>query len=572
MFHINLNFICLFLLLVGNITNIKAVNLNRKTYEISDSIFANPERGLQKYSITDANYYTNAGYSNLNKSELVSWRTGTDKVTVIFRYFLLDAYLEQEIPSIYLENIQNDFNIIRDAGLKCLARFSYSNEQSTSPQQPIKSILLKHIGQLGLILESNKDIILTHQAGFLGTWGEWYYTNSTEFGSDGSITSAQWDARKEIIDSMLASTPKEIPVQVRYPEIKKRMYGTTLLNETTAYQNSANARIGFFNDAFLNNWGDMGTFSVDSELENPVGTEDYVYLSNETKYVPMSGETNGVNAPRTNGDNALLEMDSSNWTSLNRDYYTANWNNWITSGHYDSILKGLGYRFVMKSSSFEVNNEKLSVTIQLENVGFARLFKKRGAYIILINNESSDEYKLKLSSDPRTWESEVSIDEILSLSSVPVGVYDCYLVLPDSDSLLAQRPEFSIRLANKDIWEETLGYNNLNQQITVTTTSIIQSSGNDNSEALFIQNYPNPFRESTEINFYSSKSSNVSVNIYTLSGKLVKVLIDNKVRSGWSKVTWVGTDEMNKKVTSGIYLLKIKADNKTNFRRLILAE
>jgi hypothetical protein len=56
---------------------------------------------------------------------------------------------------------------------------------------------------------------------------------------------------------MLAHTPVEIPIQVRYVGIKQTMFGTTPLNSSTAYQNTPNARIGFYNDAFLNDYGDQ---------------------------------------------------------------------------------------------------------------------------------------------------------------------------------------------------------------------------------------------------------------------------------------------------------------------------
>jgi len=157
------------------------------TYTSSDEIIANPQRGLQKYSISYTSYHTTDNYTNLNATTLAGWRTGADRVSVLFRYFLLDAYLDSAISTRYLANIRLDFARIRTAGLTCLVRFSYSNAESTAPQQPPLSRILEHIAQLAPVLEENKDIIIAHQAGFLGTWGEWYYTNSTEFGTDGTI-------------------------------------------------------------------------------------------------------------------------------------------------------------------------------------------------------------------------------------------------------------------------------------------------------------------------------------------------------------------------------------------------
>ena len=47
------------------------------------------------------------------------------------------------------------------------------------------------------------------------------------------------------------------------------------------------------------------------------------------------------------------------------------------------------------------------------------------------------------------------------------GRYDLLLDLPDPYPSIAQRPEYSIRLANEDCWEEKTGYNKLNVSVVV---------------------------------------------------------------------------------------------------------
>lgn len=526
---------------------------NSVNYTESFDIIANPERGLQKYSITNNDYNSNANYSNIDESVITGWRTGTEKVTVIYRYFMLSAFLNSNISQTFLDNIQIDFNRIRNAGLKCIVRFAYTDKISSSPQQPVKSQILTHINQLSSVLEINKDVILSHQAGFIGTWGEWYYTSSAEFGSEGKISSAQWQNRKEIVEAMLNATPVGIPIQVRYPAIKKTMYGSSQLNESTAYKNTANARIGFFNDAFLNNWGDMGTYSVGGENQNPVGTADYNYLSNETKYTLMTGETNGVKAPRTDGANAVYEMGLTNWTTLNRDYFTQNWTNWISSGHYNEILRRLGYRFVLRNSEFVMNDKSLSVEINLDNVGFARPVKYRDVYLVLKNSSTDSVHSFSLNStDIRTWETSVSIHQVFDLTGLPKGSYNCYLNLPDTAFRLNARPEYSIRLANDDVWENTSGYNQLNQTVEISSVS--------SNKAIFGQAediivYPNPtdgylFIKSDRV------SGPFSISTFNIPGKIV----DKKNVEGMGQP---GAEIMIdiSDYTRGIYFLKINQNH-----------
>jgi len=505
-------FVILFLIAAQTFLFSQTIN-----YTPSNNIIANPERGLQKYSITASNYATTPGANNFSVGTLNTWKTGADKVTVVYRYFLLDAFLSSDINATYLSNVQTDFDNARTAGVKIIVRFSYSNAQGATAQQPIKSQILTHISQLSGILNNNKDIIFSHQAGFIGTWGEWYYTNSTEFGTDGNISTAQWANRKDIVDAMLIATPIEIPIQVRYAQIKTNLYGNTQLTEQTAYQNTANARVGFFNDAFLNDYGDQGTYSISNQCENPVGSTDYDYISNETKFLPMTGETNGLNncnnGIRTTGANALNELDLTNWTTLNRDYYIPFWDQIISSNDYDTILKNLGYRFILNSSTISPNNTTFDLALNLSNVGFARPFKQRNVYLVLKNTSTNAITTQLINTDIRTWENTVSITHNFSLGSP--DTFQLYLWLPDSESLLETNPDYSIQMANSGTWEAATGYNDLLQTVSENTLGINPFSLNTN-----ISIYPNPV--SDFINIQLKNADSETIEILNLHGQLIK--------------------------------------------------
>ena len=440
-------------------------------YDVSSDIIPNPERGLQKYSITASNYSWFEEANNLSVDTLKSWKNSPNRVTVVYRYFMLDAFLENDINLIYLNNIQGDFDNIRTAGLKVIVRFSYSDRQGSRPQQPSKAQILSHISQLSPILNKNKDVIFSIQAGFIGTWGEWYYTNSTEFGTKDDISDEQKENRKDIINAILSTTPIEIPIQVRYVWIKNKLYKYPQLNDTTAYQNTPNARIGFYNDAFLNDWGDNGTYSVSDSCSNPIGTDDYLYLSNETKYLPMTGEINGINGcgkgeevHRTTGANAIKEMDLTNWTTLNRDFDTTFWEQVIASNHYDEIVKNLGYRFILESSILKSNGKRVDLTLNVKNVGYARAFKHRNVYLVLRNTRTNDTTKYLINTDIRKWGDSISPIKH-SFELVLSGSFRLYLWIPDKEESLSSNPDYSIRFANSNMWEEITGFNDLGLNI-----------------------------------------------------------------------------------------------------------
>ncbi|MDG5766258.1 DUF4874 domain-containing protein [Balneolales bacterium ANBcel1] len=534
------------------------------TYQESDDIIANPERGLQKYSITNSSYYTNTDYSNITVSSIAGWRTGPEKVTVIYRYFLLGDYMETEISENYLDNIQIDFDRIREAGLKCLVRFSYTNRQSSDPQQPVKELILQHIEQLAPILEKNKDVIVAHQAGFIGTWGEWYYTNSAEFGTDGSISAAQWENRKEVVDAMLTATPLDIPVQVRYPQVKITMYGSTPLTEETAYTDTPQARIGFYNDAFLNVWGDMGTYRNAGQHGNPSGTSDYSFLANETRYLPMSGETNGLNPPRTDGENALLEMDMTNWSIINRDYHGDVINGWINTGHLETMLKYLGYRFVLRQATFAQAEEGFEVTLDIENTGYARPFRERKAWLIVRNLFTSDEQAYEVPGDVRTWEDEVRVVIPVDATLLPDGLYEVHLHMPDL--LLEDRPEYAIRLANDQVWDSEKGTNFLGI-IEIADSGLEVSAESEETyhpDGIRLhQNYANPFNPATTVRFELDQQGPVRLTVHDLAGRLVTVLKDGHFPAGEHHAVWNASD-----VSSGVYVIRLSAGGGT---RSILA-
>lgn len=74
------------------------------------------------------------------------------------------------------------------------------------------------------------------------------------------------------------------------------------------------------------------------------------------------------------------------------------------------------------------------------------------------------------------------------------------------------------------------------------------------------QNYPNPFNPETTIEFTLPVEESVTLSIYDLNGRLVKHLIAGEPYSkGTFRVAWDGTDDMGKRVASGMYFARMRA-------------
>ncbi|MCG6913656.1 T9SS type A sorting domain-containing protein [bacterium BMS3Abin03] len=101
------------------------------------------------------------------------------------------------------------------------------------------------------------------------------------------------------------------------------------------------------------------------------------------------------------------------------------------------------------------------------------------------------------------------------------------------------------------------------------------STGVDDIELLpnrfsISQNYPNPFNPETRIQYYIPERSIVKMQIYDITGRLVKNLSDMEQDAGSHIVEWSGKDNSGHKVASGIYFLKFTAGAYTNTVKMML--
>ncbi|SUZ80013.1 uncharacterized protein METZ01_LOCUS32867 [marine metagenome] len=73
------------------------------------------------------------------------------------------------------------------------------------------------------------------------------------------------------------------------------------------------------------------------------------------------------------------------------------------------------------------------------------------------------------------------------------------------------------------------------------------------------QNYPNPFNPNTTIEYTVPINRKVSIHVYNITGQLVKTLVDNQlVTSGTHKVVWNGKNNLDRKVSTGMYLYSLE--------------
>ncbi|MCB0064582.1 MAG: DUF4832 domain-containing protein [Caldilineaceae bacterium] len=313
-------------------------------------------------------------------------------------------------------------------------------------------------------------MIALMQAGFIGVWGEWYYTD--HFVDDPStpwiVSSARHADRLEVLEKILTILPPSRMTQVRYPHGKQAMLNTTTpLSTAQAYSNSTAARTGSHNDCFLASDTDYGTFR-DGQIET-----DKTYLAAETQFLPMGGESCNPNPPRSQCPTATTELARFHYSFFNREYHPTVYNSWVTGGCIGNIQRQLGYRLVLTEGTYSnlvQAGGPLDFHLVLQNGGYAAPFNPRPVKLILRNQQSGTIYTIPLAVDPRRWwaESTITLDETPGLpTEIPAGDYDLLLHLPAPEASIQARPEYAMRLANSGLWESETGYNRLNHTVTI---------------------------------------------------------------------------------------------------------
>ncbi len=91
-----------------------------------------------------------------------------------------------------------------------------------------------------------------------------------------------------------------------------------------------------------------------------------------------------------------------------------------------------------------------------------------------------------------------------------------------------------------------------------------------NSSALLLDLYPNPFTEQTTISFSLQEDAPVSIEVFSVYGARVAILLDKALKAGNHSFHWNGTDDKGNRLTSGIYLFNLKTGSANVTKKVIL--
>lgn len=426
------------------------------TYTPSNEFFANPERGFLIQT-----YYTSSNLSSTLSANTVQKNRQNEHITLYLHSYYLTDYLESDIHPDFLARMERNFQALREGGGKVVLRYSYKSDDSESakPWDATPEWMARHIDQLAPYWEEYADVILCLQAGFIGVWGEWYYTSNFPFSP---TTDQQFEPRWKVLNQLLEALPDNRQLALRTPAFKMRylkMHGEDVspLSANEAYQPTAKARLCGHNDCFVASTTDYGTYESEA---------DRAFWAEDTRYTLMGGET-CAECELSNGSNAIKEMEKYHWTYLNRDYHQGVLDSWESDGSMNEVKRRLGYRFVLDRATFSVQqaeSKTCQVELTIRNIGFAALANARDVELVLVNkNNPTEKYVYPQPVDPRFWmPGETTMVKLSAdMADTMEGTYQVYLNLPDPYPTLHENPRFSIRLANMNMWKDATGYNYL---------------------------------------------------------------------------------------------------------------
>ena len=157
----------------------------------------------------------------------------------------------------------------------------------------------------------------------------------------------------------------------------------------------------------------------------------------------------------------------------------------------------------------------------------------------------------------------VTVGNLEEITPLEVG-FEPWLVSPDT-GIVYNVTVVAMHESDGNAYNDTL------RTVTRATFDPIADSGDMVLPPVFLgQCYPNPFNPSTTIRFGLSERMHVRLQIYDVSGRLVRTLVDGMRSEGEHFERWDGADSAGRTVASGVYFYRLDAGSFTETKKMVL--
>jgi len=338
------------------------------------------------------------------------------------------------------------------------------------------------------------------------------------------------------------------------------LFSLSFVNVNTGYACGRSNYIRKTTNAGIN-WFTYNAPSYSNQNYNAIS-----FLNEQTGYI---GGRYGMRAKTTNGginwvlfDTAYAAIDALYFFDVNTGFMTD-----AMSGIYSTTNGGLNWSYRIQTDTNGVGYDFCSISFTNDSTGYMLGATYYSAVIMKTTNKGIDwrvvntypsemasVFALKnsnyvyvggslpyvsYSTDAgKTWRNTQNIPS-------PAEIYGIYFLDPNTGYSCGTSAE---------VFRTTNGGVGIHNISTETPSSFSLS-----------QNYPNPFNPVTKIKFSIPNHSNVKLEIYDVSGKLVQLLVDEKLHVGTYEAYWDASS-----MPSGTYFCRMTNEKFTKTIKLIL--
>ena len=432
----------------GHITNIDEVN-----YEVN-------------HSVEEISSYDSGSHFNLINLEVdlsaFSGRVNKSKSDIALTENHLKE-LEAVLDSLY-ENEKT--TVIRFAYDPDFSEKLVSYEEGGKTYKACEPLdfqnILDAVDIICLVLKRHLEVITALQCGMLGPWGEMHTTFYAESSKDGKPRGYLVEVMKEFMKGLKGC---DLPLLVRQPQFiycyltDSAAYDVRFIPPAKNFSYGDDLyRLGIYNDAYLADEGDSGTFVTDNGRDAEIA-----FLAPYTNHTPYGGELIGLYSLKdgiSQLQNVHLSFLNIGWNEaclkkLNSSAFT-----YDGGTIFNYLLTYMGYRYLITSSSFDYyqGGKELGIKIAVKNEGLANLpyHRKKTVklYFIPCGSEiTGNENYVEGKGDLFAGQAEMSFKA--DISTLASGTYEVYAAFCDEDS-----GKYALRFANEG-WNEKLRANKI---------------------------------------------------------------------------------------------------------------
>jgi hypothetical protein len=295
-------------------------------------------------------------------------------------------------------------------------------------------------------------------------------------------------ARATLVKGILETTPENIKVAIRYPDYLEELL------ENDIFTLSEKNRLGVQNTGIAQSENNGATYIVPDIQTAKRYVHELTTSDGYHRYYGGETDTNLAQEGYLDGYKVLDDSHNANMTEYNGSWSIPE--PWFTtnlpvSGNdpaettYQRLLRKTGYRLRLVNATFSTfanPGDIFDFSAVIDNDGYAGPINSRPVYLVFDNGNIRRNVQLNgvevrswLGGDNHTGPYTIEAKDIQVPADLTVGNYSLALWLPDSTESLQIRPEYSIRLANKYMWDAQKGYNKLGT-LTIGATDAGMSS------------------------------------------------------------------------------------------------